>query len=259
MTKPFNAVTESSIAYVMSREDILLEDRIDYLKANTKPIDTDHDTLAKHKDVPAIVDHFAEHGDPTVNKQHTQYILNLYRNKSLKQEDAYKVKDALTMFEKHKHKLSPAEKVMSVKNYPSITSISDKMKPFEGTYASKAEKTKDLTQKGHELKYEDDHIKIHHISNEDASKEIYGGGAKRGGTGTDWCTAARSDNCMFNEYHSKGPIHVVHRKSDGAVFQYHAQSNQFMDKNDDSISDTDFKSIAPSLHKAWKKDPTLVD
>jgi hypothetical protein len=255
----FNQISESTIAYVMMQENLLLESRLDYLKANTHPFDMSHDATREHHSIGAIVDHFANNADPTVNKQHTQYALGLYKNKAIRQEDAYKVKDALTTFEKYKHKLAPADKNMTVKNYPTVKSITDKMQPFEGTHASKAEEKKSLTTQGHDLKYEDDHIKVYHLGNKTASQEIYGGGASRGGTGTDWCTAARSKDCRFDDYHKRGKLHVVHRKSDGAVFQYHAHEDQFMDKHDETIKPEDFKSIAPSLHKAWKQDPSLLD
>jgi len=38
-------ITETAIAYVMSNESILLEDRLEYLKQNTKTLSTDHDQL----------------------------------------------------------------------------------------------------------------------------------------------------------------------------------------------------------------------
>lgn len=259
MKQPINAITDASIAYVMMNENIMLEDRLDYLKSNTKSLSTEHDTLAKHKDTPSIIQHFADNGDPTPNKKHTQYIVSLYRNKAIKQEDAPRVKEALSNFEKYKGKLSPEDKQLSTKNYPSVASIEDKIQPHLGTMSSKKEAEKNLDQPGHKLKYEDDKIKIYHLSDMKASQNLYGGGHQRGGTGTSWCTAARSSNCMFDDYHKDGKLHVIHNKDNGKVFQYHTESNSFMDAKDDPISAEDFKEIAPSLHKAWKQKPELLD
>jgi hypothetical protein len=253
-----NKPTEISIAYVMLNESILLEDRLQYLKDNTKKLSTDHDTTGTHKETADIVQHLADHGDPTKNKQHTQFAVGLYRSKAIRQEDAPRLKEALSNFDKYKGKLNPEEKQLTTKNYPSISHIEDKIAPHLGTMASKKEAQKTLEQPGHKLVHEDDKIKIFHLSDKEASKNIYGGGHQRGGTGTSWCTAARSDDNMFDHYAKQGKMHVVHRKSDGAVFQYHADSNQFMDHKDNEISHEDFKSIAPSLHKAWKEKPELI-
>ena len=246
-----NKPTEISIAYVMLNEDILLEDRLQYLKDNTKKLSTDHDTTGRHKETANIIQHLADHADPTKNKSYTQYATNLYRNKAIRQEDAPRLKSALSNFDKYKHKLSTDDRSMNAKKYPSISSIEDKIHPHVGTMASKKEAQKTLEQPGHKLVHEDDKIKIYHLSDKDASKNIYGGGHRRGGTGTSWCTAARSDDNMFDHYNKQGKMHVVHRKADGAVFQYHTNSNQFMDHKDNNISHEDFNSISEPLHKAW--------
>jgi hypothetical protein len=252
-------ITETALAYVMMNESILLEDRLQYLKDNTKKLDTSHDTTGEHKDTPAIVQHLADHADPSKNKQHTQYAVGLYRNKAIKQEDAPRLKSALENFDKYKAKLAPEDKQLTTKNYPSISHIEDKIAPHLGTMASKKEAEKNLDQPGHKLVHEDKDIAIYHLSKKEPSQNLYGGGHQRGGTGTSWCTAARSDNCMFDQYHKQGKLHVVHDKSNGKVYQYHTESNSFMDAKDNPIEPEDFKKIAPALHKAWKAKPELLD
>lgn len=251
---------EAAIAYILMNEQLLMEDRIQFLKDNTKPLDTSHDTTAVHHNTADIIDHFATHADPSKNKVHTQFILGLYKNKSVRQEDAPRIKEALTNFDKYKNKLSPDEKQLNVKAYPTLSSLEDKIHPHIGTVTSKNQAQNQLDQPGHELKYEDDHIKVFRLTSKEASQNLYGGGHQRGGLGTSWCTAARSDNCMFDHYSKPDAnLHVVHRKSDGAVFQYHTGSNQFMDAKDNEISSEDFASIAPHLHKAWEQKPELLD
>ena len=250
--------SEIEIAYVMLLENLLVEDRLDFLKQNTKTLDTAHDTTGQHKETADIVQHMADHADPTSNKSLTQYAVGLYRNKAIRQEDAPRLKAALTDFEKYKGKLKPEEKQLTTKQYPNIASIEDKIAPHVGTMTSKKEAEKTLEQPGHKLVHDDKDIAIYHLTDAEASKNLYGGGHQRGGTGTSWCTAARSDNNMFKQYHEQGPIHVIHRKSDGAVFQMHPESNSFMDAKDNPISPEDFKSIAPALHAAWKNNPDLI-
>ena len=237
---------------------LLLENRIQYLKDHTKELDTSHDTLGVHKTPEDIIQHFADHGDPTKNKAHTQYLVNLYKNKSIRQEDAPRVHQALSNFEKYKAKLAPEDKQVNTKTYPSIGDVEEKIAPHLGTMASKREAKVNLDQPGHELKYEDDKIKVYHLSDKEASQNLYGGGHERGGTGTSWCTAARSKDNMFDRYHKEGNLFVVHNKDNGNVYQYHPASTQFMDKKDQTISHKDFGEIADNLHKAWDKHPELA-
>lgn len=256
----FNQVTEAAIAYILMNESILLEDRLDYLKKNTKPLSIDHDHLAQHKDTPSIIQHFADNGDPTKNKSHTQYLVGLYRNKTIKQEDAPAAKEVLSNFEKHKGKLSPEDKQLTAAKYPKLSDVREKIAPHLGTATTKAEANKQLADNlnipgKHPLLYEDDKIKIYHTADKETAQKIYCSSSdpKPGPHPTEWCTSRKTDNNRFDDYNSSGPLHVVHRKSDGAVFQYHPETTSFMDKDDNEISTDDFKSIAPSLHKAWEK------
>ena len=80
---------------------LILEDRLNKIKDIFKnKIDTSHDTLAQHKDSDAIVDHFATHADPTQNKAHTQWIVNLYRQGQFRQEDHPRIREALSTFDR---------------------------------------------------------------------------------------------------------------------------------------------------------------
>ena len=58
--------------------------------------------------------------------------------------------------------------------------------------------------------------------------------AKWWGRGTRWCTAADDSN-MFDHYAGDGPL-VVFVHPDGAKFQWHGPSNQFMDAADEPCS-----------------------
>ena len=261
----FNSVTEASISYIMMNESILLEDRIQYLKDNSKPLSTDHDTLASHKDTPSIIQHFADNGDPTKNKKYTQYLVGLYRNGKIRQEDAPALKETLGHFDKYRSQFSPEDKQLTTKNYPSISDVRAKVSPHIGKAVTNQEKRdemkENLDQPGkHELKFEDDKIKIFELKDKNASQSIYGSNSdpKPGACPTEWCTARQTPSNMFDHYNKEGPLHVIHRKEDGAVFQYHTASQQFMDKDDNDIKKEDFMSIAPSFHKALKKNPGLV-
>lgn len=74
-------------------EDTLMEDRIDWLKQNTKSINIDHDMMAVHIEPHAIINFMANHVDPTRNKVHTQHLIRMYNNGAFRQEDAPRVKE----------------------------------------------------------------------------------------------------------------------------------------------------------------------
>lgn len=241
---------------------VLTEDRISFLKDRNQEISTAHDPMAKHKEAGDIIDHLASSGDPSKKKLYTQWLVGQYKKGNLKQEDAYKYHDVLADFDKYKGKLQKKD----INQYGHINDVAEAVKPHIGTGATKAEERQlqkqELDIPGHKKVYDDENISMFHLTDKGVSQKLYGksNDPKPGVFPTQWCTATQSDeHNMFDHYHNDDPrIHVIHRKSDGAVFQYHANSNQFMDKDDNEISAEDFKSIAPSLHKAWRANPELV-
>jgi hypothetical protein len=236
-----------------------LEDRLQYLKDNTKPLSTEHDTLATHKTTPDIIQHFADVGDPSKNKQHTQYLVSLYAKKAIRQEDAPSAHETLTNFDKYKSKLKPEERVLSTKTYPTLGDLREKLKPHVGLPATNKEAVAHLRDNlnipgKHPLVYEDEHVKIYHNADKATAKKIYCSSSdpKPGPHPTEWCTSRDTANNMFDQYLERhgGAYHVIHRKKDGAVWQLHPESNQFEDAQGKTISDEDLLSVGPSLHNA---------
>lgn len=246
-------------SYTELNEELLTENRIQFLKDTTKELDTSHDPQGEHKDTPSIIQHLADNADPTRNKAHTQYAVGLYKAKSIRQEDAPRLNAALTNFDMYKAKLSPEDKQLTVKSYPTISSIEDKIAPHLGTMVSKKQAEKTLDQPGHRLVYDDKDISVYHLTDEDASKNLYGGGHERGGTGTSWCTAARSGNNLFKHYSGQGPIHVIHDKKNNEVYQIHIPkegedgSYQFMNRKNKEITPEQFSTIQKPFHKFIEK------
>ena len=250
IAKAYQSLHESAVSQELY-EEILEENRIDFLKQKFPSVNTSHDPYALHKDPHAVIDFLANHVDPTKNKAHTQWLVNRYHRGAFRQEDAGRVRDALINFDQHNNKL-PVEQ-RDIGKYGKISDLESVVAPHIGTANTKAERIMGQQElPGLEKKYEDDNIKIHHLKDKDTSCKVFGGETK-------WCTASKDeDHNMFDHYNSEGRLHVITRKKDGAVFQYHVNSNQFMDKNDDPISTEDFNSIKDSLHKAWDKDPSLL-
>ena len=64
------------------------------------------------------------------------------------------------------------------------------------------------------------------------SEDLYGASCELG-SGTAWCTATGQTDTWFKDYIKDGPIYVIINKSDPKdKYQFHYESNQFMDKND---------------------------
>lgn len=248
-------------------EEMLMEDRIDWLKSNVKSINSSHDTFALHRDPHAIIDFLATNADPSKKKVHTQHLIRMYNAGKFRQEDAPRVHDTLFNFDKYKSKLP--EEQRDINKHADIASIERAVQPHLGTASTNAEAREQLKKNftlnipdKHELMYDDSNISIYHLKDKETSQKLYASAKsskKPGVYPTEWCTAAESDrHNMFDTYHTQGNLFVIHRKSDGEVFQFHPNTNQFMNKEDRTITQPDFDSIKDSFHKALDTSPKLV-
>lgn len=255
MSKLYDLIAEK---YIELQEQILLESRIDFIKNQVQgKISTEHDKFAKHKNSDDIVDHFAEHGDPTKKKLYTGWIVKQYQQSGkdgkqpVYQEDAPKIHGILSKFEEFKHRIPNKD----INSYKSIKEVSNAIEPFVKN--PNWHKVDESEHPGRELKYEDDRIKLYHLKDQETSQKLYGGGPEEGKTS--WCTAyPNSEKCMFDHYNSKGRLHVIHDKKTGKLYQYHAHEGQFMNAHDEPISDEEHLELGPHLHKAWEQDHSLV-
>jgi hypothetical protein len=211
---------------------ILVEDRIDFLKEKNPEIDSSHDMLAQHRDSGAIIDHIASEGDPSKNKIHTQWILNQYKKKNIRQEDLPSVKDTLTNFEKYKNKLTQKD----INQYPHINDVHDAVAPHIGTASSKKEEIRQVKDDGADLIHSENGLTVHKLKTKEAACQY--------GKGTKWCTAAENNN-MFDSYNKRGSIYVIQK--DGEKHQFHFESQQFMDAQDKSIDLGKFIEKNPEL------------
>jgi hypothetical protein len=57
------------------------------------------------------------------------------------------------------------------------------------------------------------------------------------GKHTEWCTASKDSSGYFDEYSKQGPLYVNINKETGDKYQFHFESGQFMDENDEQIED----------------------
>ena len=66
------------------------------------------------------------------------------------------------------------------------------------------------------------------------------------GQGTEWCTATRSTDSWYNQYSQQGPLFININKQTGDKYQFHFESEQFMDKDDLSIDEPIFENMDAS-------------
>ena len=199
-------------------EEVLMEDRIDYLKSKWPEINTSHDASAVHRKAGDVIDFMAGAIDPTKNKSYTQWLTHRYNSGAFRQEDAPRVKETLQDFEEKKHHL-PAEQ-RDIGRYKKLSDVRDAVAPFAGKTGEDIQRERMASaqpdeEPGFVKHYEDPHIKVHELKDEKTSQRLFGRPR------TEWCTAWEGNSCRFKNYvhedEDKGPLFVVTRKKDNAV------------------------------------------
>ena len=147
------------------------------------------------------------------------WIGNQYVNGKLKVGDIPELKKALTTYNINKSQIvTPISNIKSLSDLIAI--ISNYTDDFKATrQLSKGEQALEKV-------YEDADWVVYIPHTYEASRKI--------GGDTNWCTAS-SDSYYFNMYTKEGPLYVNIRKSDGAKFQFHFPTRQFMDSKDNEI------------------------
>ena len=146
------------------------------------------------------------------------WIANMYTNGHVKLGDIPELKMALVTYDKNKSQLPPIKDCKSLSELIGwVKNLSDVFKPVRKQSKAKA----DL-----EKVYEDDEWVVY-VPHSHAA-------ARRGGECTRWCTASENDY-YYNYYSKHGPLYINIRKFDGAKFQFHFETDQFMDANDKPV------------------------
>ena len=146
------------------------------------------------------------------------WIGNMYANGGIKLGDIPELKAALNTYDKNKSQLSQINDCKSLSELIEwVKELSDDFKPVR-----KQSNAKENLEKV----YEDNEWLVY-VPHSHAA-------ARRGGEDTRWCTASENDY-YYNCYSKQGPLYINIRKSDGAKFQFHFESSQFMDANDKPV------------------------
>jgi hypothetical protein len=168
----------------------------------------------------------AEEADPTANKQYVVWIIRQYIKNGLKYEDIYKLRADLETFVKTKgqHKRLNINSDINQYNWRSLADVAAKLSNTDlGAADTDAAGVKDA-----EVLYNGPLGILTVPKTREASCAL--------GSGTKWCTAASDEKKnMYNYYTKYGPLYIWHDKKRKQKYQFHFDSGQFMDSQDQPL------------------------
>lgn len=155
------------------------------------------------------------------------WLYNLRKNGQLKDEDFYKAKDDIRIFDKFFNKI-PKEKrdLNKIKSLSDLYNLIKDFKENEDDIAtSNTDETRKIKEREIKKVFENNDWLISVPLTKRASCLI--------GKGTRWCTAADEYNNMFDNYNNQGPLYVlIHKAENNDKYQLHIESGQLMDAED---------------------------
>ena len=170
--------------------------------------------------------------DPTYNIEkpnkmgkYGKWLLALYQKQNLKIEDLYKAKDYLSTFIKFNAKLQERD----IMKYHSLQELFTSIEPFIQNPQQAATKSEEIRniKEGAEKVYEDNKWLVVVPHTKEASCYY--------GKGTQWCTAADHSDNMFDTYNKHGFLYINILKGTNTKYQFHFESNSFMDATERPI------------------------
>ena len=176
--------------------------------------------------------------DPTYDSalgkmgKYTKWLLGMYRKGTFTRGDFGEARSMLIVFDRYKNRVQ----VRDVTQLHSMGELYQVVKPFmEGDQAvSKSDEIR-RTKQGAEKVYEDNKWLVVVPHTKEAAI-LYG-------KNTEWCTAAEKSENMFDYYNNQGPLYINIDKISNRKYQFHFESKQFMDENDDEIESDIFDTI----------------
>jgi hypothetical protein len=187
---------------------------------------------------------------------YSKWLLKLFQDGKLLLEDLYKATEYLTMFDKLKAQKDITGAAADINRYGSLPDLFKYIKTIGGTGDASEDESYLLNDRYFinsgeaEVFHEDDDYLIV-IPRSLKASQFYA-------HVTEWCTQY-PDN--FKEYSEQGDLYVIIDKrklnTDDELrrMQFHFQSNQFMDINDDSLPQSVkvvFLSIFQHIKESWK-------
>ena len=182
---------------------------------------------------------------PQKNKvgKYAKWLLNLYKKNNLKLEDLYKAQEYITAFDKAvRIKRLPDN---DLNHYKSLPDMYLAIRSFLKQPESKSERIRNIKQNEAGILYEDTAFIVIYPKTRAASC-LYG-------KGTQWCTAAKKYN-NFSYYNSQGKLYIIIDKINGRKYQFHAETDSFMDETDNPITHSFFEYVTDGLFNYLKNE-----
>ena len=179
---------------------------------------------------------FLELVDPTAKKAYVAAMARWYSTGSMQRlEDAAKAKSVIIAVQKFANRLKGVN-VMQL-SFDDFLDLGDSLVGKKSRAETAKEEEENLYTTGQATKFYDGPdmkiVKPHTVV-----------AAQYFGRGTRWCTASQEDN-MFEYYAKLGEIYCILFKGEDSRWQFHFETEQFMDEKDHDLpQDTDlFKSV----------------
>lgn len=218
--------SKSSKRYILNESQFALLNEMMLLETSLEDIYAKYYSNIPQEEFNKIV--FADPTSrPEKNKmgKYGKWLLSLYQRGKLKIGDLGEAKECLSTFSKYINRIE----VKDINKYGSIRELYDAVCPFMsgGEATSKSDALRKQKHEEAVKVYEDDTWMVIVPLTQKASC-IYGKGTK-------WCTAAESSQNMFDYYNNRGRLYININKATREKYQFHFESNSFMDENDDEI------------------------
>ena len=162
-----------------------------------------------------------------------KWLLKLWVNKKLMLEDLYKATEYLSYFVKYNNRID----VKDINKYHSLLELYNIVKVFMDNpeiATSNSDEVRRIKE-GADKVFENGEWLVIVPHTKEASCYY--------GKGTQWCTAAEQSHNMFDHYNNQGNLYINIRKSDGEKFQFHFESDSFMDATDTPIESPIYDTI----------------
>lgn len=193
--------------------------------------------------------------DPSRNGKYLNWIVDRYSEGDFKVEDLSRVVSTLTAFEQYSRVLDKKD----INAYRRLSDLQQALRPHMDSDepVSDREEERRLRQRAYkeesDLFFKGDNFLVLIPKTTEASCYL--------GRGTEWCTAYTKAKNRFEEYNQQGPLYTIITKIDGKTrkFQLHYESDQFMDENDNDLSQRDIAALSENpaytefLNKLIKK------
>ena len=228
------------------RFDFLLKKYLEPIRKYIHTVDNTADDTELDELATQFINYVVFSYDPT-NGEYSEWIIKNYLKLSPQEykrfdEDVYKITEDLEKYHKYKKYFKIAGQEMNNPNTAKLADI-NQIKGFDDLYQKlkviehwikKSEEDESLksAEKDAEKVYNSVNYLIIIPKTQEASCAY--------GRGTRWCTAATGSSNYFNHYNKQGPLYIIIDRKDNEKYQFHFQSEQYMNADDSQVNLKEF-------------------